>query len=274
MSNVRDQIAQLSLLPETEERIEDYYEFQWRMNSGMDREKFLLSLSPCLRNEILLSVYADIVSNVSFFKGIQDAPDFICLIVERLSTAFYLPSDVIVHQGELTSSLSYIYFITIGQCAVYHPENPEKIIHQMESGSFFGEMGYLDVGGRRSSSVCALTNCDIALLQFKDIDALVETFPAFRDHMEVEMRKHVRKYREGSKLVRRLDKKASARAGSLINIFESDGTTNASTRLQKLVDARKKEAMLDEEEDSGELGSVVNGDPMDRTRSPSPVKRN
>ena len=180
MSNVNDQIAQLDLLPETEERITDYYEFQWRMNSGMDRQRFLQSLSPCLRNEILLSVYADIVSDVSFFKGIQDAPDFICLIVERLTTAFYLPSDVIVHEGELTSSLSYMYFITLGKVAVYHPSQPNKIVHQMGNGNFFGEMGYLDVGSRRTSSVCALTNCDIALLQFKDIDALVATFPGFK----------------------------------------------------------------------------------------------
>jgi len=68
MSNVSDQVSQLALLPETHQRVKDYYEFQWRINSGMDRKQFLASLSPCLRNEILLSVYADVVANVPFFQ--------------------------------------------------------------------------------------------------------------------------------------------------------------------------------------------------------------
>ncbi|GMH95937.1 hypothetical protein TrVE_jg11890 [Triparma verrucosa] len=204
MSKVNDQLASLDLLPETSDRIADYYEFQWRMNSGMDRHQFLNSLSPCLRNEILLSVYADLVSNVSFFKGVQDAPDFICLIVEQLTTAFFLPSDVIVHEGELTTSLSYMYFITLGTVAVYHPEEPEKIVHQMGEGSFFGEMSYLDMGSRRTSSVCALTNCDIALLQFAEIDKLVESFPSFRAHLDVAMRKHIKNFKEGTFLSKKL----------------------------------------------------------------------
>ena len=64
MGHVRDQVSQLDLLPETRERVVDYYEFQWRINSGMDRQQFLGSLSPCLRIEILLSVYADIVGKM------------------------------------------------------------------------------------------------------------------------------------------------------------------------------------------------------------------
>jgi hypothetical protein len=64
MGHVKDQVGQLELLPETRDRVVDYYEFQWRINSGMDRAQFLSSLSPCLRIEILLSVYADVVGKM------------------------------------------------------------------------------------------------------------------------------------------------------------------------------------------------------------------
>ena len=105
---------------------------------------------------------------------------------------------------QLTTSLSYMYFITLGNVAVYHPEEPEKMVHQMGEGNFFGEMSYLDMGSRRTSSVCALTNCDIALLQFAEIDKLVESFPSFRAHLDVAMRKHIKNFKEGTFLSKKL----------------------------------------------------------------------
>jgi hypothetical protein len=198
MSNVADQVSQLALLPETHQRIKDYYEFQWRMNSGMDRKQFLGSLSPCLRTEILLSVYADVVSNVPFFQ-VPEAPDLITMIVLYLDTAFYLPSDIIVHEGELTTNQSCLYFLTLGTVAVFKEHNPAKAVVKMEEGSYFGEMGYLSLGSKRTSSICALTNCDIAMLQFKDIDTLIELYPAFALKMSKEGRKNMDKYRKTAK---------------------------------------------------------------------------
>jgi len=92
---------------------------------------------------------------------VPDCPEFICYIVERLVTAFYLPSDVIVHEGELTSAWSFVYFLTLGQTAVYTAEQPGEIIHQMNEGDYFGEMAYLDVSsdsiaGTRNALLCPL----------------------------------------------------------------------------------------------------------------------
>ncbi|GMI30186.1 hypothetical protein TeGR_g14642, partial [Tetraparma gracilis] len=198
MGHVKDQVGQLELLPETRDRVVDYYEFQWRINSGMDRAQFLSSLSPCLRIEILLSVYADVVGKISFLH-VPEHPEFICYIVERLSTAFYLPSDVIVHEGELTSAFSFVYFVTLGQVAVYKTTAAEKILHTMGIGDYFGEMAYLDVGSRRTSSCCALTNCDIALLKFGDIDDLADSFPAFADNIRGLMKKNLQRSFKASK---------------------------------------------------------------------------
>jgi CRP-like cAMP-binding protein len=63
-----------------------------------------------------------------------------------------------VHEGELTSAFSFVYFVTLGQVAVYKTTAAEKILHTMGIGDYFGEMAYLDVGSRRTSSCCALTN--------------------------------------------------------------------------------------------------------------------
>eukprot|EP00520_Triparma_pacifica_P017572 CAMPEP_0118642102 /NCGR_PEP_ID=MMETSP0785-20121206/5660_1 /TAXON_ID=91992 /ORGANISM="Bolidomonas pacifica, Strain CCMP 1866" /LENGTH=1080 /DNA_ID=CAMNT_0006533639 /DNA_START=207 /DNA_END=3446 /DNA_ORIENTATION=- len=209
MSNVADQVSQLALLPETHERIKDYYEFQWRMNSGMDRKQFLASLSPCLRTEILLSVYADVVSNVPFFQ-VPEAPDLITMIVLFLDTAFYLPSDIIVHEGELTTNQSCLYFLTLGTVAVFKEDKPDKALVKMNEGSYFGEMGYLSLGSKRTSSICALTNCDIAMLKFQDIDVLIEMYPAFALKMSKEGRKNMEKYRTTAKFTQPiyLDKQA------------------------------------------------------------------
>ena len=132
-SEVGDQISHLPLLSDTRERIEAYYEFQWRVNSGMDRSAFLKGLSPCLRNEVLLSLYADIIMKIPFFNG-PNSSDFVCLIVERLSTLFFLPSDIVVHEGEMTTPSSCMYFITVGTVAVYKSAAPEVILRKMAQG--------------------------------------------------------------------------------------------------------------------------------------------
>ena len=57
-------------------------------------------------------------------------------------------------------------------------------------------MGYLSIGSQRTSSICALTNCDVAMLKFEDIDELTDMYPAFSDRINKEARKKFNKFKD------------------------------------------------------------------------------
>ncbi len=242
MGQIRDQTAHMRIHPETKTRLVDYYEFQWRVNSGMDRKKFLDSLSPCLRLEILLSVYADVVQKVPFFH-VPEIPDFVCFVVERLQEVFYLPSDVIVHEGEISSSLCSIHFITSGSVAVYHPKRPDRIINTLGEGDYFGEMAYLDLTARRTSSVCAVTNCDIALLKYGDIDDLAACFPSFKRELERAVKN---KYK--------ILKKTDHRMKSQDNDF--DGESSSVERKKSVIPSGEHPSIIEESNAGISIASI------------------
>ena len=199
--HVKDQMKNLKVMGETKARVTDYFEYQWRLNVGMDRDEFMRSLSPTLKTEILLSVYAEIVGKISFLKSsLKDHPDMICYLVGKLRSEFFLPSDIIIHEGELTTGASSMYFITRGHVAAYHASRPGKILHVMKHGDYFGEMAYMNIGSRRTSSICAISNSDIAMLNFCELDDCGEFFPRFRENLQFDMKKHIESLGETNEL--------------------------------------------------------------------------
>ena len=93
-----------------------------------------------------------------------------------------------------------MYFITSGHVAAYHASRPGKILHVMKHGDYFGEMAYMNIGSRRTSSICAISNSDIAMLNFCELDDCGEFFPRFRENLQFDMKKHIESLGETNEL--------------------------------------------------------------------------
>lgn len=86
----------------------------------------------------------DLVSSVPFFSNAD--PNFVTAVITRLQYEFFLPDDIIVHEGTLGDRM---YFIQEGLVEIFmeakEPDGEKTVITCLGDGSYFGG----------SSSLCA-----------------------------------------------------------------------------------------------------------------------
>ncbi|GMI04558.1 hypothetical protein TrLO_g110 [Triparma laevis f. longispina] len=198
LDDVTEQLKNLDIDSKTRRRVFEYLDFIWTVNKGLNRESILGELSDNLRNEVLVSVHGEVIRKIPLFD-IDEIPELLVHVVSLLKSSYYLPGDVIVHEHEKTVDTSCMYFIVHGNVAVYHMKQPEDILHMMTKGDFFGEIAYLARGARRTASLCAASNSDVASLRFTDVDYLTKLFPEMKSRMESELKKHMAFTVEGKK---------------------------------------------------------------------------
>ena len=85
----------------------------------------------------------------------------------------------VIHEGQIGHEM---YFINHGEVQVFSRKD-NKIIENMESGSFFGELALLD-SVRRTASVKTLTYCELFVLEKSDFSQVMADYPNFADKIE------------------------------------------------------------------------------------------
>mmetsp|Transcript_20916 Transcript_20916/g.43653 ORF Transcript_20916/g.43653 Transcript_20916/m.43653 type:complete len:1063 (+) Transcript_20916:197-3385(+) len=215
LDDVTEQLKNLEISGPTRQRVFEYLDFIWTVNKGLNRERILGELSDNLKSEVLVSVHGEVIKKIPFFD-IDQIPEILVHVVQLLKSSYYLPGDVIVHEHEKTVDTSCMYFIVHGNVAAYHMRNPGTILHLMTKGDFFGEIAYLARGARRTASICAASNSDIASLKFSDVDKLIHLFPEMKAKMETELKKHMAFTEEGRKYIKAATKMEKVQVGSIL----------------------------------------------------------
>jgi voltage-gated potassium channel len=109
----------------------------------------------------------NLVAKVPFFAKL-DATE-IAEIVELLQPYTVPPRYTIIRRGEPATCM---YFITAGDVEVEIPPHP----FHLSSGDFFGELALLQ-RGPRVATVVSITECQLLILESRDLDRLLDEHP-------------------------------------------------------------------------------------------------
>jgi glucose-6-phosphate 1-dehydrogenase len=90
-----------------------------------------------------------------------------------LKPVVYAAGEVIIREGEIGHEM---YAVCRGQVEVL--DRSGKRISVLPEGAFFGEMS-LVLAQPRSATVRALTDCDLFVLEQRDVDGVLKDFPQF-----------------------------------------------------------------------------------------------
>ena len=198
LSEVSRRMAQMHLPRDLRRRVCEYYRHVWHLDRGSllgdgrgapaggagaapKGGGFLGDLSPALRNEVKMHLFAEMLRGNPLFQSprVQACAGLVEAVVERLFTTVYLPGDTILRKGETSPWMGFIG--TGGRVAVVLPPADEtqqpktlKILHE---GDIIGELGLI-FSARRSTDVRALVCVRVHVLSRDAFNAIKAQYPA------------------------------------------------------------------------------------------------
>ena len=149
-------MRQHQLPPALEERVMQYYTYQYRNHQGFDNFQMLRTLPAGLRTDIMLQLTRPMIERVPFFHAVGEG--FVRSLVDRLAPQIAAAGETIVRQGQLGNEM---YFVHRGEFGVL-VGSPPVIVAKLRQGSYFGEG--LIVSKPRTATVQARTFCDLFTL--------------------------------------------------------------------------------------------------------------
>jgi len=164
-------------------KVRSYYQYMWEYNRDtstdfLSVEKYYLNDLPrSLSTQISLCLNQNLIESVPMFKGAE--PQFIEQILAKLQPIVLPPEDYVIHEGQIGHEM---YFINHGEVQVFS-EKDNKVIENMESGAFFGELALL-YSVRRTASVKTLTYCELFVLEKNDFSQVMADYPSFADKIQ------------------------------------------------------------------------------------------
>eukprot|EP00899_Mesostigma_viride_P020470 jgi/Mesvir1/28424/Mv15852-RA.2 len=157
-------------------RILTSFDYRWRTRKMMDEMSILGELPPALRVEVCMYTCRDLLRTVPFFEDAEEG--FLSSVVTLLQPLVVLEGDTIVREGEVSREM---YFLRSGQVQV---SAGKKVITQLKSGSYFGEIGLL-ARSKRTATITAMSPCELYVLYKEDFDDVIIDYP----EVELGMRK-------------------------------------------------------------------------------------
>lgn len=114
-----------------------------------------------------------LLNNVYLFKDLTPQELEMVNEIGRLET--YSPGDEIFSEGDSAHAL---YVIKYGTVKIQHNGKEDLInVATLGTGSHFGEMAFVDKE-KRSATVTATERCEIARIEYEDLDKVLAAQPA------------------------------------------------------------------------------------------------
>ena len=164
-----------------QKRIEEYLEYLWTTQKGLDETDITSMLPATLRQQLSLFCNSRIISTVPLFAGV---PAHVCAaIVMQLLPRIFVPDDMIITQGDWADEMFLIYR---GVVKLVELSESEGASIYLKDGDYFGEIAVL-TGGKRMMSVRAVTYCHLYSLQQRLLERILQQHPECIDNLLVNM---------------------------------------------------------------------------------------
>lgn len=155
-------------------RVRGYYDYLWSKRRGVAESDLLNDLPRALQIEIKEQLARQVIQQVPLFEFCSTVLKMELLGALQLES--YGPGIAVVREGEKASD---IFFIIDGNLAVTAEGNSEINV-ELGPGEYFGYLS-LVLNERRTASVVAKDYCDLMRLSQRDYNAIMESYPEFRD---------------------------------------------------------------------------------------------
>ena len=162
-------MRQHQLPPQLEDRVMNYYTYQYKNHQGFDNFEMLQTLPAGLRTDIMLQLTRSMIERVPFFEGVAEG--FVRSLVDRLRPQIAAAGETIVRQGQLGNEM---YFVHRGEFDVL-VGSPPVIVAKLRQGNYFGEA--LIVNKPRAATVQASTFCDLFMLTRRALTEVLAYYP-------------------------------------------------------------------------------------------------
>ena len=177
------------------QRIENYHEYLWLRNKGMQAHTLFSDLPRALQAELCLDVYRDAIQRVPLFR--ESEVSFLRHLSLVMRPLILLKGEYVVRKGDIGQEM---FFIHRGKVDVVS-EDGLNIFASMEQGSFFGEISLMN-NCPRTASIRASTNCDLFILSKNDFDEVLLSFPKMKDKLNLSANSRMQKIAKRSLLKR------------------------------------------------------------------------
>lgn len=175
-------LAKYRHLPsDLQQKIYDYYTYQWQKRFGFDEADFLKGLPVNLKRQVALYLKRDLLAGIALFR--EADPEFIEAVALHLRPIVFTPGDFIFRAGELGRDM---YFIIQGKVKILTPDH-NQVLATLNDGDCFGEISLFH-HKPRTASVIAETYCDCYVLSRNAFDEVIARHPGFAARIETLVR--------------------------------------------------------------------------------------
>lgn len=162
-----------------------YTEEIFHQNKGFDLEDMLGNLPRSVRADILIFLHPRIMETVPLFDGVTE--NFVEAMILKLKFMVCLSDDYVFRQHDMSKEM---YLLRTGIVEV--EVEGKGVVGDLGQGSHFGEIGML-LGTKRSSSIRAVTKCELSYLRQDDFVDLLYLFPDYEVNVRAKANKHMLK---------------------------------------------------------------------------------
>ncbi|XP_067626850.1 potassium voltage-gated channel unc-103 isoform X2 [Eurosta solidaginis] len=156
------------------QRLEEYFQHAWSYTNGIDMNSVLKGFPECLQADICLHLNRKLLTTCSAFSGAS--PGCLRALSLKFKTTHAPPGDVLVHRGDVLTSL---FFIARGSIEIQRDNNTVIILGKDD---IFGENPcHYSTIGKSNGNVRALTYCDIHKIHRDDLLDILDLYPEFSD---------------------------------------------------------------------------------------------
>ncbi|XP_059400985.1 cyclic nucleotide-gated cation channel alpha-3-like [Carassius carassius] len=219
-------MRQMGLSEEIQEWVHKHYYNLWFHQKGRNIAGYMDDLPFVLHSDVSRCCYKTVIENAKLFKKTEDG--FKRALSLKLKTCTYSPGQILVKTGEIHQNM---YYIKQGLVQVLG-KNPGDEIAKLLPGLLFGEV-HLLYEIPRNVTICALTKCEIVILERKDLLLLFADYP----EAAVEIVRAARKRLQNFRLLLREACAYGVASVPQNAVFEKDQSINLETKDQRIFGA-------------------------------------
>ena len=205
MNTIKKFLQYRGLPRDVQERVADFYDYQWRVLKGADEEQFLTELPHTLQQQVTNYMCRDIIANLPLLRKANTA--LLNALVECAEMNIYSPNEDIVKCGE---NIRGAYLVARGEVEVLRNGLIESIIKRLDFHAqdclFVDRVARENVRSKGFSEVIVIPRTEFQLVLVSQCD-----------------KEYIAQLKETATAISKTTTKANKMTGSGVDITPTDG---------------------------------------------------
>ncbi|NOU59045.1 cyclic nucleotide-gated ion channel [Marinifilum caeruleilacunae] len=170
-----------------EERISDYFTYEWKQKLGYDESELMETLPYGLKNELQFEFKKNAIKDIPLFECVDD--HFIRDIAQYLSPMVLTPGDYLFRVGDAANSM---FFVQKGRLEALSADESKQLTI-LKNGDFMGEIA-LFKSTTRTATVKSIGYSDLYELQKKEFNKVLKKYPEIAEKLRSKSQSREERY--------------------------------------------------------------------------------